>query len=126
MTEPKDRRIWIGTRADLATEPYRRLDILYAGKPATALVFGHKGEFRAYVNQCVHMPRTLDCLQDMIFDETGQFLRCSMHGIVYDPESGASVSTLCEGEKLTPIKLVEDDQGVWFRDKRVKVPGLAD
>ena len=67
------------------------------------------------------MPRELDCERDMIFDETGQYLRCSMHGIVYEPRTGESVSTMCNGERLTSVRVIEDEEGIWFNDKRVKI-----
>tara|TARA_R110002050_G_scaffold25982_2_gene68914 strand:- start:620 stop:841 length:222 start_codon:yes stop_codon:yes gene_type:complete len=66
------------------------------------------------------MPRRLDCEKDMIFDRSGKNLRCSMHGIIYDPVSGESISAICNGEKLTPVKVLENDDGVWITDKRVK------
>jgi nitrite reductase/ring-hydroxylating ferredoxin subunit len=66
------------------------------------------------------MPRELDCQKDMVFDESGKFLRYSMHGIVYDPVTGESLSTMCNGEKLTPVRIQEDDAGIWIKDKRVK------
>ena len=77
----------------------------------------------AYRNLCVHMPRRLDGEKDMIFDDTGQNLRCSMHGILYDPMTGASMSTICNGEKLTRVKVQEDDEGVWISDRRVEPIG---
>jgi len=56
----------------------------------------------------------------MIFDDTGRNLRCSMHGVIYDPVTGESLSTICTGETLTPVKVQENEQGVWIHDKRVK------
>mgnify|MGYP000004674010 CR=1 FL=1 len=66
------------------------------------------------------MPRRLDCEKDMIFDAARENLRCSMHGIIYDPITGESLSTMCTGEKLTPVRMQEDEEGVWIIDKRVK------
>ena len=68
----------------------------------------------AYRNLCVHMPRTLDCEQNTIFDASGRYLRCSMHGIVYDPMNGESKSDICRGQRLTAIDVVEDGDGVWI------------
>lgn len=70
------------------------------------------------------MPRELDCENDMIFDETGQYLRCSMHGIVYDPLTGESLSTLCNGQRLTSVRVMEDETGIWIKDRRLR-PRLA-
>lgn len=97
-----------------------RLDVLYSSEPSSVIVFRFKGNCLAYRNLCVHMPRRLDCEKDMIFDDTGKNLRCSMHGIVYDPLTGESISTMCTGQKLTPVKVEEDNNNVWIIDKRVK------
>ncbi len=84
-------------------------------------IFRHQGRCIAYHNLCVHMPRKLDCESNVIFDETGQFLRCSMHGIVYEPLTGASISSICNGERLTSIEIEEDQEGIWITDRRVHV-----
>jgi nitrite reductase/ring-hydroxylating ferredoxin subunit len=125
MSTSIDERIWVCTAEQLPNGNYRRLDVLYAGDLISAVVFRYKGQCLAYRNLCVHMPRQLDCEKDMIFDATGQYLRCSMHGIVYDPVTGASVSSICHGEKLTPIGIIEDQDGVWIKDRRVKSLALA-
>jgi len=59
------------------------------------------------------------------FDAEQGLLRCSMHGIVYDPETGESLSVLCQGERLRPLKLIEDDGRIFIQDKRVKPPQPA-
>jgi nitrite reductase/ring-hydroxylating ferredoxin subunit len=66
------------------------------------------------------MPRRLDCEIDMIVDDTGENLRCSMHGITYAPNSGESKNDICKGKKLTPVKVEENEEGVWICDKRVE------
>lgn len=123
MALAQDRRVWVCPPGEPGEGDYRRVDVRYAGEPCSVLVFRLGGVCRAYRNRCVHMPRALDCEQDMIFDSTRRYLRCSMHGIVYDPETGASLSTLCQGERLTAVRLVEDTGGVWLADKRVR-PGI--
>jgi len=120
MTNPSNERLWVATSEQLAEGAYLRMAVAYTGEPISVLVFRYKGQCLAYRNRCVHMPRELDCEQDVIFDATGQYLRCSMHGIVYDPLTGESVSSICNGQRLTPIGIVEDEKGVWIEDMRVK------
>lgn len=112
--------IWLCHSEQLKEGEYLRAEINYASEPASVVVFRHKGECMAYRNLCVHMPRRLDCEKDMIFDDTGQYLRCSMHGIVYDPATGKSISTMCNGDRLTPVKVQENERGVWIVDKYVR------
>ncbi len=113
-------RIWVCPTDQLQEGGYLRVAVAYANEPSSVVVFRYKGEYLAYRNLCVHMPRRLDCEKDMIFDDTGQSLRCSMHGITYDPITGASTSMICEGDKLTPVKVQVDGEGIWIFDKRVK------
>ncbi len=92
--------------------------ILRQGKQSEAFLIRFKGVVYGYLNQCVHMPKTLDCEDGNIFDETGQYLQCSMHKICYDPQSGACVSELCSGKKLTALKVKEAGDWVYWLDKR--------
>jgi nitrite reductase/ring-hydroxylating ferredoxin subunit len=126
MTHPGDARLWVAPSEQLAEGAYLRMAVAYTGEPISVLVFRYKGRCLAYRNRCVHMPRELDCEKNGIFDATGQYLRCSMHGIVYDPLTGESVSSICNGQRLTPIGIVEDEAGVWIEDMRVRSLMLAD
>jgi nitrite reductase/ring-hydroxylating ferredoxin subunit len=120
MTNIKNNRLWVASTEQIAERAYIRIECVYRGKECSILLFRFDGRCMAYINQCVHMPFRLDCEKDMIFDHTGNKLKCSMHGIVYDPVSGESLSpTLCTGEKLTPVKVVETDEGIWITDKRI-------
>jgi len=92
--------------------------IQYRGGRRDAILVRFKGVVYGYLNQCVHMPRALDCEHDDIFDETGQYLQCSMHTICYDPVSGESLSEICAGKKLTALKVREEGGWVYLVDKR--------
>ena len=98
----------------------RRVDLMYQGAAASALLLRHRGEVKAYLNQCVHMPRTLDCESNEVFDPSSGYLRCSMHGIVYSSMSGESLSEICRGKKLTAIRVVEREQRIYCIDRRIK------
>ena len=115
-----ENRIWVYRGDQLEGGGYKRVEVAYANEASSVVVFRYKGECLAYRNLCVHMPRRLDCEKDMIFDAAGQNLRCSMHGIVYDPLTGEALSEICKGEKLTPVKVQENEEGMWLCDKRVK------
>ncbi len=116
--------IWICASEQLPEHNLLHLNVIYAGELIPIFIFRHKGRCIAYRNLCVHMPRRLDCESKVIFDETGNLLRCSMHGIVYDPATGASVSSICNGERLTPIEIGENHEGIWITDRRVRMRPL--
>lgn len=113
-------QLWICHSDQLKEGSHIRVEVLYADESSSVVVFRHKGICLAFRNLCVHMPRTLDCEKDMIFDDTQEYLRCSMHGIIYDPMTGESMSDICRGKKLTSVKVQENDEGIWICDKRVK------
>jgi nitrite reductase/ring-hydroxylating ferredoxin subunit len=119
MQDFDESRLWVTSSDKLVKGNYLQMDVLYAGEQIPVVIFRHKGKCLAYRNRCLHMPRKLDCELNTIFDFSGEYLRCSMHGIVYEPISGESISTMCNGERLTPIELVEDEHGVWIVDRRV-------
>jgi len=112
--------LWVCQSDQLREGNYKQIEVAYRNEPSSVVVFRYQGNCLAYRNLCVHMPRTLNCEKDMIFDDSGRYLRCSMHGIVFDPITGESVSEICKGDKLTPVRLLENEQGVWICDKRVR------
>ena len=112
-------RILICRSDELAERAYVIQPVLYAGKSHSCIVLRFDGKLYAYLNQCVHMPRTLNCERDNVFDDRQALLRCSMHGIVYQPETGQSLSSLCQGERLTAIRLSESDGSIYIVDKHV-------
>lgn len=118
MSPPRN-KVFVCRSNELNEKDYVITDLRYSGNDHTAIVIRYNGELYAYLNQCVHMPRRLDCERNTVFDEQRKLLRCSMHGIVYQPETGASLSTMCEGERLTALRLVEADGEIHITDKRV-------
>lgn len=103
----------------LSEGQHLKLKIRFEGHDEECLVFRFDGKAYAYINRCVHMPRRLDCEQDRVFDDSGRYLRCSMHGIVYTPETGTSISTMCEGDRLHDLAVYEEDGVVGLADFRV-------
>ena len=105
--------------AVLAEGCHLKLKLVFEGHDEECLLIRFRGRCYAYINRCVHMPRPLDCEKDRVFDRSGLHLRCSMHGIVYTPETGTSVSALCEGERLRTVFIYEENGEVGIADWRV-------
>lgn len=104
---------------DLANGQHRKLSLIFEGREEEFLLLRFDGVVYAYLNCCVHMSRRLDCDDARVFDHTGRYLRCSMHGIVYTPQTGASVSAICEGEQLRAVAVYESDGEVGIADFQV-------
>ncbi len=96
--------------------------LLYRGEPREAIVVRHRGRAYGYLNQCVHMPKALDCEHCHVFDETGEFIRCSMHGFTYEPATGLCQSEICAGKSLAVLKIDERDGLIHLVDKRARIP----
>jgi len=106
---------------DLRRVSYLVRRISFKGQSCSALVFLFNGKPYSYVNHCMHMHRPLNCEQDAIFDETGKFLRCSMHGFIFDPETGICQSPVCYGQRLQALRLQEIDDVLYFAEKHLSL-----
>jgi nitrite reductase/ring-hydroxylating ferredoxin subunit len=113
------RKLLVCASVDLTDRQHRIIPVLFKHEPQSAILLRHGGQVYAYLNQCVHMVRRLDCMHDAVFDAEHEHLRCSMHGIVYDPTTGESLSVLCSGERLEPLRSAELDGQIYLVDKRV-------
>lgn len=119
MTRSRDKQLWVCASGSLTEKQHIIFKLRYKGEPHSGIVFRFKGKVFAYLNQCVHMPKPLNCQRDTVFDDQRALLRCSMHGIVYEPETGKSLSTMCHGERLQALRLNETDGNIYINDKRV-------
>ncbi|MGR9107301.1 MAG: Rieske (2Fe-2S) protein [Gammaproteobacteria bacterium] len=93
-------------------------DLLFDGNPGSALVFRFQGRVFGYLNRCVHIQSPLDCKGDQLFDDDR--LRCSRHGLIYQPETGEAVSALCQGKRLTRIRVKEISGSIFISDSRAR------
>lgn len=116
----RERKIEICRQSELGEGDFREVPIRYRNLPYSSIVFRMKDRVYAYLNQCVHMPRRLNCERNTIFNADGDHLRCSMHGIVYTPENGESISTMCNGARLQQIQLSLTNDRIFFDDKHVR------
>ena len=107
-----------GALADLESLCFQ---VHYRGELREAILIRHQGHVSCYLIQCVHMPRRLNCEDPYVFDDTGRYLRCSMHGIVYEPASGLCRSDICLDQQLTSLAVVERDGEVFLKDKNASL-----
>ena len=122
MTEvPAVARIWVAHSDQLQNRDVLIVECIYMSRPSSVLVFRYENECFGYLNKCVHMPFRLDCEHKQVFDFNKDKIKCSMHGIIYEPTTGVSLSpTMCTGEKLTPICIAEVDGGIWIYDEKIE------
>lgn len=89
-------------------------DLLEWRRPARAFVLRFDGGVHGYINRCAHVPVELDWQPGRVFDDTGRWLICAVHGAVYDPASGLCVSGPCTHKRLKPISVREEGGVVYW------------
>ncbi|MCX7086946.1 MAG: Rieske 2Fe-2S domain-containing protein [Methylococcales bacterium] len=109
------------TRHELNAARYLVRAIYFKKLSTSAIIFAFEGIAYAYINHCMHMNRPLNGEQDAIFDDTGKFLRCSMHGFIFDPKTGECQSPVCFGQRLQALRLKEIDGSLYFAEKHLNV-----
>ena len=109
------------TYQELHEAGYLMWEIKFKNQPVSAIIFAFEGIAYAYINHCMHMHRPLNCEQDAIFDETGKYLRCSMHGFIFDPKTGECQSPVCFGQHLQALRLEEIDDTLYFAEKHLQL-----
>lgn len=68
-----------------------------------------KGEkYFAYENLCKHLPVTLDLNDGQFLTHDKRQIQCSMHGAVYELDSGLCTGGPCEGATLNCLTLREE------------------
>jgi nitrite reductase/ring-hydroxylating ferredoxin subunit len=87
----------------------RKFTLACGGREIECFVVNWRGLLRAYVNQCRHVPMTMDWVENQFFDEAGEYLLCPTHGALYEPEGGECVMGPPCGKTLFAVPLVERD-----------------
>lgn len=77
------------------------------------IIITRKGKnFYGFENACPHEGSRLDTDPGNFLDEEGNFLECGNHHAQFDIDTGQCFIGPCQGQRLTPIKLVIDDGDV--------------
>lgn len=80
--------------------------------PWPILVTRKGGKIYGYENVCPHSGSRLDVVPGQFMDEEGNFLRCGLHGALFDLDGGQCFIGPCQGKALNPIHLIIDEGDV--------------
>jgi len=83
-------------------------DVCYAGLTCTAFAIRYRGRPYAYLNRCSHVAMEIDGRTGRVFDDSGRWLLCHVHGAAFDPPTGSCAGGPCRGG-LVSIQLSESD-----------------
>jgi nitrite reductase/ring-hydroxylating ferredoxin subunit len=100
-------------------------DVLHFRQPARAFVLRFEGQVVAYLNRCLHVPTEMDWQYGEFLDADREFIICSIHGATYEPRDGRCVGGPCGRGKLTALKVIERDGGVYWYPSRDTHPPLS-
>lgn len=78
------------------------------GKTVEGILVCYGGKVFAYLNQCCHIPISMDWMDNQFFSEDRRYLICANHGATYEPTTGECVWGPCCGASLIRIPLEVD------------------
>ena len=85
----------------------RKFTLQCGAREIECFVVNWRGMLRAFVNQCRHIPMTMDWVENQFFDEDANYLVCPTHGAFYEPDGGECVVGPACGKALFAVPLVE-------------------
>jgi nitrite reductase/ring-hydroxylating ferredoxin subunit len=101
-------------------------DVQHFREPARAFALRFEGHVVAYLNRCVHVPTEMDWQDGEFLDMDRQFIMCSIHGAVYEPDTGRCAGGPCGRGKLTALQVQERDGLVYWYPSADTQPALID
>lgn len=100
---------------DLSVSQCRTLDISYNSSILELLLVCYApGKIAAYLNHCPHTGVNLNWQPNQCFDFSQQYLACSVHGALFQPDDGKCIYGPCVGQSLDTVELVIKDGSIFI------------
>jgi nitrite reductase/ring-hydroxylating ferredoxin subunit len=110
----------LATAVALAEGGGARFTVTLDGVRRDAFVVRWRGALHAWVNACRHQSLPLDFGDARFFDGALDALVCIHHGARFRPDTGECVEGPCRGAFLTPLRLEERADGVWYTGRAAR------
>lgn len=78
-------------------------ELARGGGAVPGFIVNHGGRHFAYVNRCPHAGAALDSRSLRFFSDDAIHLVCSVHGAVFQPDTGVCVEGPCPGARLETL-----------------------
>lgn len=92
-------------RGDLNEGATAKFSLHCAGREIEGFVVHLRGEYHAFVNQCRHVPMTMDWVDNQFLTADKCFIQCATHGALFEPDTGLCVDGPPAGKFLHRIPL---------------------
>jgi len=109
------RRIRVADSAEAHPGRTVAFEFEVAGRLRAGFAACHEGRWVAYENECRHIPLTLDYGDQRFFTADEKFFICQTHSALYDPFTGLCVRGPCEGDRLKPLRVDAEADGLWLQ-----------
>ena len=116
-TTAKDRVICSSTQLETGGTGYK-FNLISSSQTTPAFVIRFDGTVYGYLNRCAHLMLELDWDDAEFFDNSGDYLICSNHGAMFEPQSGECINGPCYGASLTSIAVREVNENIVLDDER--------
>ncbi len=95
----------VAVRGEIAEGHTKKFIVIRSGQEVEAFAVNFHGEFYAYVNECRHVPMTMDWVENQFLTEDRCFIQCATHGALFQPDTGVCIEGPPAGKALHPIQL---------------------
>ena len=82
-------------------------------QPQDAFLVRRNSQLYAYLNRCPHTGVNLNWHPDQFLNYDGDFLQCSMHGALFEIDSGRCIHGPCLGQSLSALVVELRDEEVY-------------
>ena len=99
-------------------------EILLDDRKAVILLLVKDGHCSGFLNSCPHTGVQLEWRPDDLMDPSNSYLQCSMHGALFQTDSGLCIEGPCVGDGLFKLE-IELRDGIIYLLNGEKIPESA-
>ncbi|WP_095059496.1 Rieske 2Fe-2S domain-containing protein [Pseudomonas sp. Irchel s3f7] len=111
---PEKRKVWVCNTSSFANGAAKGVRLKEFGSD-DFFVVNRNDQIFAYENSCPHWPgSTLPIKKDTYLCKEKLYITCHGHGALFDVPTGRCISGPCEGEHLSSLEVVVDENGEIF------------